>query len=314
MSVLVVNDTGVGTSVPCHTSQALKWDIKSFITHRLDPSSDMPYLVMLSHCHYDHILGLESLLDAPQDTEGLDTPSSDIRNRVTVLCSSHQPSFVTPYSVLEEHSLCKSNNMTAPIYETLIWAADHASIVYQHPSGAAMQLPITTLHTPGHTPDSLSWYDVEERTLYVGDSFYQQESDDSQDTPWGRESPAPMLFTNEAKLLDWWRSIGKLELFVKERNLEQGKRITLAAGHVTASVDAFDCLLRVKQFMAKILRNEAHFESQPSRRGEPFGHWTDRTEQHIPASFSVGAPVRIIQEGRQAIPEVEWRDSKAWYL
>ncbi|KAF2868789.1 hypothetical protein BDV95DRAFT_461538, partial [Massariosphaeria phaeospora] len=188
-SVLLINDTGVGTSVPSHDeSEPPVWNIKSFIDRHFNPGGETPYLVVLSHCHYDHILGLEPLLHS-QD--------ADTRKPVTILSSSHQRSFLAPYATLEEHSLCKSNKLSTPVYETSMWATDRESVVYKHPSGIDMPLPITTLHTPGHTPDSLSWYDVEERTLYVGDSLYEEESVDSKTAPWGRESPAPILFTNE---------------------------------------------------------------------------------------------------------------------
>lgn len=284
------------------------WTIKSFLDHNFNQNGDIPYLVILSHCHFDHILGLNSLLPSEHDGSTGSQQERNILDKVTVLSSSHQPSFLKPHSVLEEHSLCNFLELSAPVYETSIWAKDHESVVYNHPAGIDMQLPVVTLHTPGHTPDSLSWYDIEERILYVGDSLYEQISDDSNTAPWGPERPAPIIFTKESDLFQWWRSIGALIDFVAEKNCQEEQRVTLAAGHVTALVDAQSCLLAAKEFIARVLRDEVHFVSWPLRRGEPFGKWTDDPEGRdvVPSKFSVGAPIRIVEEGRKTIPEKEW--------
>jgi len=173
-----------------------------------------------------------------------------------------------------------------------------------------MELPILTLHTPGHTPDSLTWYDVHERILYVGDSFYSQTSPDTDAAPWGPERSAAIVFPNEGNLGDWWGSVNKLLAFVGKENEgknehENGGRVKLAAGHVTAGVDAQSCLQSVKDFVGRVLQNEVHFIALPNRRGEAFGHWSDGPG----GKFSVAAPVRVMEEGRKVIPEGEWRST-----
>jgi glyoxylase-like metal-dependent hydrolase (beta-lactamase superfamily II) len=306
-SVLVINDTGVGTNTSCHTRIVEKWNIASFVEQNLNPAGELPYLVLLSHCHYDHILGLNSLLYSEHDVLDAGAEARELQSRATVISSSHAQSFVTPYEVLMEHSLCASERIPAPMYTTSIWAGDNEKIVYDHPAGGQMRLPVITLHTPGHTPDSLSWYDMEERALYVGDSFYTQESTDTRNAPWGPENPAAILFPNEGDLFDWWRSIDKLAAFVEGKNIEGERPITLSAGHVTTSVDAATCLKDVKKFMAKVLRDEAHFEEQPAKRGMRFGHWTEKKmENMVTGSFSLGAPLRVIREGKEKIPREEW--------
>lgn len=174
-----------------------------------------------------------------------------------------------------------------------------------------MHLPIMTLHTPGHTPDSLSWFDTQERVLYVGDSFYAQVSENTKNAPRGPERPAPIIFPKEGNLFDWWNSVNKLLAFVKEKNgngQNGEKRVKLCAGHVTAEVDATDCLVSVKRFMAEVLRDKVGFVEQPERRGEAFGHWTDDKDGQV-GDFSVAAPLRIIEDGRKSIPEDEWRSA-----
>ena len=89
--------------------------------------------------------------------------------------------------------------------------------------------------------------------------------------------------------------------FVVEKNeVQSEKRVTLSAGHVTVGVDALGCLTEAKEFMKRVLRDEVSFEEQPLKRGEPFGQWQED------GRFSLGAPLRVIHEGRLSIPEEEW--------
>ncbi|KAF3033839.1 hypothetical protein E8E11_001285 [Didymella keratinophila] len=280
-SLLIVNDTGCGTSVSSKLSRTGQWNIRTFIDHHLNPSSSIPYLVILSHCHYDHILGLNPILRPAHMTHS---------TRTQIVSSAHDPSFISPTN-LRKHSLCGELGLRLPPYQTGVWAAHHQALEVVHPRlGAAMQLPITTLHTPGHTPDSLSWYDTDERALYVGDAFY--------------EAPAPILFPSEGDLKQWWGSVDMLVAFVQERNADGEGRVMLSAGHVTTGVDALHCLLEVKEFMRRVLRNEVHFEEEPMKRGERFGSWREEGGR-----FCLGAPLRLIEEGRKAIPVNDWMGS-----
>ncbi|KEF56813.1 uncharacterized protein A1O9_07003 [Exophiala aquamarina CBS 119918] len=160
----------------------------------------------------------------------------------TVLTSSRGKAFVTPYSNLQKHSLAGTLGLCAPKYDVGIWAEDYSQVVYdrspsptipqpdsQIPSPLAMTIqirtPYTILHTPGHTPDSLSWYDAENRVLCVGDSFYLKETPFSNGAPWGPEPPMPTMFDKESDLADWWRSLHKVLDFVVIKNWELGKEL-----------------------------------------------------------------------------------------
>ncbi|KZM26364.1 hydrolase [Ascochyta rabiei] len=299
-SVLIVNDTGCGTSTRNHTTTTSQdWNIRTFIDHHLNPNrDDILYLVILSHCHYDHILGLEPLLHSPQ------------RRNIAILSSSHDPAFLHPRSNLEQHSLCASMNLRCPVYRTSLWAAHDQHLTIPHPHlPTPLHLPLTTLHIPGHTPDSLAWYDAAERALYVGDALYERQSPESRAAPWGGEAPAPILFPGEGDLVAWWRSVHLLLGFVERRNAETACRcVTLSAGHVTVGVDAVACLLAVRRFMARVLRGEVEVREQPEKRGERFGYWVEEGGR-----FSLGAPLRVVGEGRVGIPEDEWREGGMFY-
>ena len=293
----------------------------------------------------------------------------------TVLSSSHKKSFIVPRSNLAEHSLCDAVGVKTPKYDVGIWAHDLEHVVYAYPNplycseNLEIDTGITILHTPGHTPDSLAWYDRNERYIVVGDSFYERESPDTKEAS---EPPMPTIFDIESDLLDWWDSLKKVIRFVEERNKEmeetdddrieeagsdedewvlvtatdspsdssgttaptphttaidlsaektpvqvgpeqmsKKQRVKLGAAHVTAEVDAEDCLLAMQDFMRRVLRNEIPSCSLGQEGGEETCLWDEALgDGDGNGRFSVKAPLRIVEEGRKAIPKSEiWR---AW--
>jgi hypothetical protein len=89
------------------------------------------------------------------------------------------------------------------------------------------------------------------------------------------------------------------------------QRVRLGAAHVTADVDAEDCLLAMQDFMRRVLRNEIPSCSLGQERGEETCLWDEALgDGDGNGRFSVRAPLRIVEEGRKAIPKSEiWR---AW--
>ncbi|EXJ62165.1 hypothetical protein A1O7_02598 [Cladophialophora yegresii CBS 114405] len=235
--VIVLSDSGCGTEVPNAStgSSSLSyppayddrqrpytvrarpevWNIGTFLEYTINPGGRIPYLVMTTHCHYDHIMGIGKLLSSSTST--------------TVLTSSHAKTFVSPYANLQKHSLCNTLNLDAPKYDVGLWADDLSRVAYTpgldpspHSGGNTIPTPFTILHTPGHTPDSLSWYDSELRLLCVGDSFYAKETSTTRDATWGHEPAMPVMFSLESDLKDWWRSLDKVLQFVRKKNKEVG--------------------------------------------------------------------------------------------
>ncbi|KAK5047716.1 hypothetical protein LTR84_006381 [Exophiala bonariae] len=199
---------------------------------------------MTTHCHYDHIMGISKFPPtARTDTTGASgasgaapcgpnsnslTQSPRSTPPTTVLTSALGKPFVTPYSNLQKHSLADTLGLSAPKYDVGIWAEDYSQVVYHHdhhetsttPNPTRIATPYTILHTPGHTPDSLSWYDAEHRVICVGDSFYLKHVDAAHKAPWGDEPPMPTMFNLESDLADWWRSLHKVLDFVVRKNRE----------------------------------------------------------------------------------------------
>ena len=238
--VIVLSDTGCGTEVlnPCFSrehpstysndsaidktwtarTEPEVWNLHTFLEYTINPGGKTPYLVITTHCHYDHIMGIGKL--PPTSMTGCNQPPPTI-----VLTSSRSKEFVTPYTSLQKHSLCGTLNLSAPEYNVGIWAEDMSKVehlyfnFYSTPV-ASISTPFTTLHTPGHTPDSLSWYDEDLRLFCVGDSFYVKETATTRDAKWGSEPPMPVIFNLESDLADWWRSLKKVLKFVREKNAE----------------------------------------------------------------------------------------------
>ncbi|KAJ7637715.1 Metallo-hydrolase/oxidoreductase [Mycena polygramma] len=145
----------------------------------LNELGKLEYVVVATHCHYDHILGMEQFGDS------------------RILVSGHDPTFVST-SNLPTHSLCESLGIPTPSYKPLL--VPHQYVVQ---SGTLVPLGVSILHTPGHTPDQSAVYDWDEKMLYVGDSLYEEEA---------------IIFPTEGSINLWLSSIQYLIAFVKTEN------------------------------------------------------------------------------------------------
>ena len=92
---------------------------------------------------------------------------------------------------------------------------------------------IRVIFTPGHTPDSISLIDLQERLLFVGDTFYQ----------------GPIyLYRPETNLQDYIQSLNKLVSIIKSYNIE-----LIVPSHNTPNVnprlltEAFEAIKKVQE-------------------------------------------------------------------
>jgi glyoxylase-like metal-dependent hydrolase (beta-lactamase superfamily II) len=139
-----------------------------------------------------------------------------------------------------------------------------------------VQLGLTILHTPGHTPDELAVWDEAEGVLYVDDTLYER---------------AAIIFPNEGSIVDWWRSVENL------LRLVQGKGAKICAGHVTAGQDAEDVLKATLAFMRDVLTGKEEVVHREQKRGESFAVYFQEGGR-----FSLGTPERLVEEAKQKIP------------
>lgn len=278
--VIVLSDTGCGGLYTDGTTTSDK-TIRDFLETYPVPANDSKplnprtstgnpgkkYFVICTHCHYDHILGLPYFVDSSPN----------------ILASSYDKSFVTEH--LAEHSLCSYMNVDTPAYSVTYWAKDREKL-----SLGGLDLHIQVLHTPGHTPDELAWYDEKERHLFVGDSFYERVAED-------KSHEQAIIFPKEGNLIQFMRSLDRLIQFADEKNAEEGKMpIKIGGGHVTSSAAGKDILLSVKTFFLDVLKGNIPILSSTYKRGEQYHVW----EAPGNPRFSVEAPLRLVKDARRA--------------
>jgi len=232
----------------------------------LNPGGLMKYVVALSHCHYDHILGVEDFNDS------------------LIIASSHSPEFLSP-SKLPESSLCKYINVETPSYNATL-------VPHLHPvtSTGEKQIPlgVSVLHTPGHTPDELALYDEQEMMLYVGDSLYEYE---------------PIIFPTAGSIVTWFDSMDYLIDFVQQKNNTNDKsgekkaamsnQVLINSGHRTVVRPAIDVLLTAKAFMQDVIDGKEPVKSRVIVRGE-----ISVTYEQVGYRFSLRCPERLVREAR----------------
>ncbi|KIW34788.1 uncharacterized protein PV07_01544 [Cladophialophora immunda] len=352
--VIVLSDTGCGTEVPSSSSHPSPpargkdvqdhsymraepevWNIGTFLEYTINPGGRIAYLVMTTHCHYDHIMGIGKL--PPTSTEHEESrdqvqgnflsDGSAARPATTVLSSSYGKSFITPYSNLQNHSLCDKLDLQAPRYDVGIWAKDVSRVVYTHPTTsssfstetsprplpASIATPLTILHTPGHTPDSLSWYDSDLRLLCVGDSFYVKETPATRNAKWGPEPPMPVIFDLESDLGQWWRSLKKVLDFVRERNAEseeeeglEDERLrmgTEADGEADADAEGDEGFVYIDPNEAASVPSTSGVDVDSKRRAQPA--LQSQSVAALPEQAKAKAAPKRIVTGKQETPRAQ---------
>lgn len=312
--VLIVSDTGCNNPKESVTVSSLREYLETYPIPELDGEPLNPrvkdaegniaperqYIIICTHCHYDHIGGIEAFT-ALEDT--------------VIVASAYDKKFLT--EDLETHFLGGSAKppMTLPKYEISRWAENNDSLVLEPPkdlrgiSATLTEAGITVLWTPGHTPDSLAWYDEAEMVLYTGDSFYERLSSKDND------ADMPIIFPKEGNLINFMRTVQRLLRFVRRANgkaevsageevrdqpedgdaILVGRRVKIGAAHQTFGRDAEEMLAEVvKLFLGIINGKVPKFFSYPVR-GEQNSMWLMESM----AQYRVFMPDRLVEDARK---------------
>ncbi|MCJ1320403.1 hypothetical protein MMC15_005742 [Xylographa vitiligo] len=227
----------------------------------------LSYFIICTHCHYDHILGIPSFQEV--------TP--------VILASSNGKSFIE--DDLPKHSLCAGLDVPTPKYLISYWAADMEKIAYDD-----LPLGVQILHTPGHTPDELAWYDEAERHLFVGDSFYERVAVDKSYTQ-------AIIFPKEGDIIIYMQSLEKLLSFVQRENrLQHDSNVRIGCGHVTYSAaDGLGLLQEVQRYFWDVIDGIVPVRESSERRGEVHDLW----QKDADARFSLMGPRRLVADARR---------------
>ncbi len=197
-----------------------------------------------------------------------------------ILASAHSKAFLSSTN-LPEHSLCNALHIKTPEYTPTL--VPHGYVITS-PTHPYTSLNITAFHTPGHTPDELALYDVDEMMLYVGDSLYEYE---------------PIIFPNEGSIVAWFDSMDYLMALVAEQNERKGrnsgsKEVLINSGHRTATQPAMEVLVAATTFMSDVVKGKEPIKGRLAVRGE-----ANVVYEQAGGRFSLRCPERLIEEARR---------------
>lgn len=187
-----------------------------------------------------------------------------------------------------------------------MWA-NHLSLL----SISGVPFRVQFFHIPGHTPDSLAWFDFDENHLYVGDMFYERHRRVSiPELPDDGESPvaaqgAIIIPEEGGNLIELMSSLECILSFVLHRNQELRRqflarlvripRVQVGCGHLTHSGDAESMIREVQTFFEGIIAGSISASESKEQRGILCDLWVEPSE----ANYSLFAPRHLVQEARK---------------
>lgn len=281
------------------------------------------YVVVCTHCHYDHIGGIEAFTK-PRRSGAAPGSVVEIPAKTTIIASALGKDFIE--HDLATHSLCRFQHPPIPVpqYKVTHYVTNGARLALSPPSTphtttleapnptttrsppAPKPLGITFLTTPGHTPDSLAWYDASCMSLYTGDSFYRR-----RDTFHPHRGAAPIIFPKEGDMPAFLSSLRALLSFVRAANNDSAaaaslhpeaewellpSRVRLNAGHTTCNADAEEVLQEVMDLFGRLVKGQVRKVLTYKNRGEDVSLWQDGKGDE--ALYAVLCPDRLIEEAR----------------
>ncbi|KAF2148492.1 hypothetical protein K461DRAFT_329994 [Myriangium duriaei CBS 260.36] len=298
---LLLSDTGCNS--PSENSKNAQFiRLRDFLEHYpipdlgepINPDGRRAYVVIATHCHYDHIGGISQFRSTENNNQQAD-----------VVASNDGAPFVL--EDLWEHSLYKDLGLPEPDYRPSIWAQHKSQLFFDQGSVHAVphdeidrvkalgyhDLDITILNTPGHTPDELAWYDRKERHLFVGDSMYYTGGQG----PFPGTFAGPIILPKEADLVAYMRSMREMLQFVVQENAcgEAGseRKLRVGCGHVNSDEDAFEMLDNIIDFLEAILEHKIPISKRQTIRGEE--NWSFVSEV-MGREVGLRAPARLFEE------------------
>lgn len=184
---------------------------------------------------------------------------------------------------------------------------------------AGIPFRIQFFHIPGHTPDSLAYYDIDERHLYVGDTFYERRRikripelpDDAGQVPGLPATQAAIIFPEEGG--DWIQYMKSLDLllsFVLHQNRELRRRhglnhglvprVKVGCGHLTYCADAENMIIEVRGLFERIVAGKVPVVGSGEKRGVIHDFWLESKE----SKYSKSSIFHIFYFNRPALMKV----------
>jgi glyoxylase-like metal-dependent hydrolase (beta-lactamase superfamily II) len=260
----------------------------------LNPKGARQYIIICTHCHYDHTGGITQFLQG---------------GTTEIVASAAGRDFIE--SDLEHHGLYDRIGIPAPYYVVTKWAQafERLRIVKDDEE---IDLVITIFQTVGHTPDELAWYDHDEMHLYVGDSFYREGPDGM-----------PIIFPAEGSMVEWIFAMQKLAVFTRTVNAKEEaaaegheddgwvnvpRRVLVSCAHQTVAVDGAEILAELEAFSYRALLGKVPVVKSEEWMGEVYDTWRETGKERTP--MSIKAPRRLMRDCRKFFGHEEIEDGK----
>jgi len=138
----IIIDTGCGTA-----------DFAGFFCSSLN-SENLPFFVICSHVHFDHVGGNYQFADLP--------------NCMGICMGSNARKFTENYEI---NSLAMAHSTTAKKFTVNKWLQD-GELIYLDDKNQTKEKSLEVIFTPGHTPDSIALFSYIEHRMFIGDTFY----------------------------------------------------------------------------------------------------------------------------------------------
>jgi glyoxylase-like metal-dependent hydrolase (beta-lactamase superfamily II) len=148
-NVMVVIDTGCGSG-----------NLREFLDETINSSKNKPYLVFLSHVHFDHIGGAWSFCQ--------DGGQNLLTNVKDIVMSNASIKFSKNINLC---SLCTSRGANIKPFFVSNWCSDQQRF-WLGSDHTNINNAVDLIHTPGHSSDSICLYSFGLNRLFVADSIY----------------------------------------------------------------------------------------------------------------------------------------------
>ncbi|PUU83907.1 beta-lactamase-like protein [Tuber borchii] len=226
----------------------------------INPGGRLPYEIAITHHHYDHIGGTVWFPDA------------------LIGASARAPEFILAQPA-GRNSLNDAVGMPYPEHKIGIWLEDGSRFPLE--TGGVSGGGMVVMHTPGHTPDSITLWDEAENTLFTGDFICR--------------GIVSNYFLGGANIADYLASVGRLVAFMEKMVEETGSVPLVVPGHSELmGLDGISALLEIRELILRVLRGEVEGE-----RIEKLGFdclWFARGE-----ACSVLGPDEVWEVGRREV-------------
>lgn len=145
-----------------------------------------------------------------------------------------------------------------------------------------VELNLQLLHAPGHSPDHMVVLDLDESTIFLGDSAYEQ---------------SPLFYAHGGDLTLHIQTLARLEALLTTYEKSEGAHIwTAACGHFSSGLNAVSLLQRTKTFILDVLEEKVPSQSQEANPYQAGGILEFFTRDEL----AMACPDHLLQDAKSS--------------